>query len=54
MNKRIEKRTVREVMTRAPEVVGARTNLRALKTLFETHDFNAFLSSTAMASCSVW
>jgi CBS-domain-containing membrane protein len=41
MNKRIEKRTVREVMTRAPKVVGARTNLRTLKTLFDTHDFNA-------------
>jgi CBS domain-containing protein len=42
MEKRIEKRVVREVMTRAPKVVGPRTGLRALKTLFETHDFNAF------------
>jgi len=42
MQKRIETRAVREVMTRAPKVVGPRTGLRALKLLFETHDFNAF------------
>jgi CBS-domain-containing membrane protein len=41
MDKRIEKRTVAEVMTRAPKVVSPRTSLRALKTLFDTHDFNA-------------
>jgi CBS domain-containing protein len=28
-------------MTRAPETVGPRTGLLALKALFETHDFNA-------------
>jgi CBS domain-containing protein len=42
MDKRIETRAVREVMTRAPKVVGPRIGLRTLKTLFETHDFNAF------------
>jgi CBS domain-containing protein len=41
MEKHIEERAVRDVMTRAPETVGPRTGLLALKALFETHDFNA-------------
>jgi CBS domain-containing protein len=42
MQKRIARRAVREVMTRAPRTVGPRTGLRALQRLFEAHDFNAF------------
>jgi CBS domain-containing protein len=41
LEKHIEERAVRDVMTRAPETVGPRTGLLALKALFETHDFNA-------------
>lgn len=42
MDKRVEERTVREVMTRTPTTVGPRTDVRTLKALFESHDFNAF------------
>ncbi|HET9489284.1 MAG TPA: CBS domain-containing protein [Methylomirabilota bacterium] len=41
MEKHIEERAVRDLMTRAPKTVGPRTGLLALKALFETHDFNA-------------
>ena len=41
MEKRIEERTVRHVMTPAPRTVGPKTSLHELKALFETHDFNA-------------
>ncbi|MBI3028901.1 MAG: hypothetical protein HYY64_05260 [Candidatus Rokubacteria bacterium] len=50
MDKRIEKRSIREIMARAPKVVGPRTGLRALKTLFEMHDFNAFPLAETMCS----
>jgi CBS domain-containing protein len=42
VDKRIEKRTVREVMTVSPRVVDPRTDLRTLRALFESHDYNAF------------
>ena len=41
MEKRIDNRTVREVMTRNPRTVGPRTGLRALQTMLDVHDFNA-------------
>ena len=42
MRKRIEERTVREVMTPTPVTVRPSTTVGELKALFEAHDFNAF------------
>jgi CBS-domain-containing membrane protein len=42
MHKRVEEGTVRRIMTPAPETVGPETDVRTLKTIFESHDFNAF------------
>jgi CBS domain-containing protein len=42
MEKRVEERTVREVMTARPVTVGPGTSVAELKALFERHDFNAF------------
>ena len=46
MTRHIDEVRVGEIMTRAPVVVRADTDLRRLKRLFATHDFNMFPSST--------
>ena len=42
MDKRVEDRSVGDIMTRAPVVVRPDTDLRTLKRMFEAHDFNMF------------
>ncbi len=42
MDRRVEERRVREVMTRTPKTVGPKTDVRVLKAMFERYDFNAF------------
>jgi CBS-domain-containing membrane protein len=42
MRKRVDERGVGEIMTRSPVVVSPGTELRALKRMFQTHDFNMF------------
>jgi CBS-domain-containing membrane protein len=42
VDKRVEDRTVRDVMTRTPKTVRPETDVRTLKAMFESHDFNAF------------
>jgi CBS-domain-containing membrane protein len=42
MQKSVQQRVVREVMTGAPITVGPKTDIRLLKAMFETYEFNAF------------
>lgn len=42
MQKSVQHRVVRDVMTTGPTTVGPRTDARVLKRMFETYDFNAF------------
>jgi CBS-domain-containing membrane protein len=42
MDKRIEDRTVGEVMTRRPKTVEPETDVRTLKAMFQSHDFDTF------------
>jgi CBS-domain-containing membrane protein len=42
MQKSVQHRVVREVMTGAPITVGPKTDVRTLKAMFETYAFNAF------------
>jgi CBS domain-containing protein len=42
MKKRVESKTVREIMTPAPVTVRPDTSISDLKALFERYDFNAF------------
>jgi CBS-domain-containing membrane protein len=42
MQKSVQHRVVRDVMTRAPMTVGSKTDIRTLKTMFETYQFNIF------------
>jgi CBS domain-containing protein len=42
MKKSVQRKIVRDVMTCAPKTVGPRTDLPALKAMFQTYQFNAF------------
>ena len=42
MQKRVDDRTVGEIMARSPVVVKSDADLRTLKRMFEAHDFNMF------------
>lgn len=42
MDKRIEPRTVGEVMTRRPKTVERRTDVQTLKAMFQCHEFHMF------------
>lgn len=42
MQKSVDHRVIRDVMTPRPVTIGPRTDVRLLKRMFETYDFNAF------------